>query len=493
MFQFPKDDLDTPDKAESLVGGYWLEVYDGKDQIEDLISSRTTLWQQARDTWDETYRTKSRHLIDHLSIKNWLYYPILKSKGITTTKLFGGGKSYGDSTFNYGEIEGYAWDLPDSVLHFSQVYNRVSDPSVSFIEGIDFYVDNEIGKVVFADDPFNNNKFATVTVNNQDGTSDTLLALWVYRPKIDKQSIQLIYGQPIDINGRSTPEYKQFVNSVYDSLILGMSCGRLGLILGGALDLPVSVEDEVVERIYSEIRKVIITDKRVYFVPTAAEPTVEEGDATVKGQSLTDALMVRELKRNSNIDDIYAINLGNGFIGNEFAYDLGFVNKFVTPTVSTDDYGYTKFSFEIGGHPLDVDKFWELVHSRGVDKGLTIAQGLDKRVEKVGEPTEESLPSSINPLRFLVDEMIPGGLTLVSIKIESLGAELPRMSILPDLTSLGNGIFFIFEAPLAIDSSFDVQSTIDSQFTGAETIEEYITSSLLSSAVTLKSVNSSCE
>lgn len=493
MFEFPKDDLDTPSKPAALVGGYWIEVYEGKDQIQDLVYSRNTLWQQARDEWNEVYRTKSRLLIDPVSLKNWMYMPLMKSKGTTTKNNYGGGKSYGDSEYQYGVSVGYAWDLPASITSVSQIYNRISDPSVSLIETIDFYIDRDLGKIIFKTDPFSNPNFAVLTVNNQDGTTDIQLAMWAFRPKIDKRSIQLIYGEPIGVDGNSTPEYKEYVNDIYDSVILGMSAGKLGHMLGAALNLPVAVENEKVERIHNSDRKVIITDKRVYFMPNTATATVSVDDTVVYGQSLSDALVITELKRNCDIFNIKAINLTKGFISNDFMYDLGFINDYVIPTVTETSNGKTDFRFYIGGHPLDVDKFWELVNKNGLLMGKTLAEGLDKRVEKVGQPPKESLPTSINPLRFLVDEMIPGGFTLISIKVESLPFSLPRIEIIPDLVSLGNGVFFIFEAPLAIDSSFDVQSVSASQYTGAETLEEYIDSSLLNNAVTLKSISSSCE
>jgi len=49
MFKYPKDDLDVTSKTTSLVGGYWNEVYEGKDQVSDLVAARNTLWQQIRD------------------------------------------------------------------------------------------------------------------------------------------------------------------------------------------------------------------------------------------------------------------------------------------------------------------------------------------------------------------------------------------------------------------------------------------------------------
>lgn len=492
MFQFPKDDLDTPSKAGSLVGGYWIEVYEGKDQITDLVTSRNTLWQQARDSWEEVYRTKSRHLIDPLSRKNWLYFTILKSKGTTLKNNYGGGRSYGDSTFVYGKSIGFVWDLPEGVSEVSQIYNRISDPSLSYVEGLDFHIDKKLKKIVFNEDPFEKEGFAKTVVNNRDGTSDIQVSMWMFNPKIDKGSIQAIYGEPLGVIGPSTLGYKNFINDIYDSMLQGMSAGKLGHMLGAALDLPVAEGEEVVELVHTSVRKVIVTNKNVYFVPSAANPVVSLDDKTIPGQSLSDALSINELKRNCDISNISAINLSKGFISNKFMYDLGFVNKNVELYVKEVIDGKTEASFYVGGHPLDVESFWELVNLNSEAYGKTLAEGLDKRVEKVGQPVKQDLPAYINPLRFLVDEMIPGGFTLVTIKVEPITSELPRLSLIPELISLGNGIFFIFEAPLAIDSQFDVQSTSEDQYTAAETIEGYDTDSFLNSVVTIRSISSSC-
>ena len=493
MFEFPRDDLDTPNKAQALMGGYWAEVYEGKDQIQDLVYSRNTLWQQARDGWEDAYRSKSRLLITPVTTKNWLYFPIMQSKGSSPKDNHGGGRNYGESEFQYGVSVGYSWDLPTGVVSISQIYNRISDPSSSLIETIDFYIDNKINKIVFSKDPFSNPNFAVATVNSQDGTSDKQLAMWAFNPKIDKRSIQLIYGTPIGADGKSTDDYKKYVNGIYDSMILGMSSGKLGNMLGSALSLPVSYSDETVERVHDTTRKVIVTDKRVYFVPNGATSSVVVGDKVKEGQSLSDALVVTELKRNCDISDIKAVNLTKGFVGNGFMYDIGFVNDFVIPTVTSTSDGSTDFRFYIGGHPLDVERFWEMVNDRGAAMGLTLAEGLDKRADKIGQPEKESLPGYINPLRFLVDEMMPGGFTLVSIKVASISDGLPNLTMIPDLIPLGSGIFFIFEAPLAIDSLFDVQSNSEDKYTALETVEGYIEPYLLNSAVTLKSISSSCE
>ena len=89
-------------------------------------------------------------------------------------------------------------------------------------------------------------------------------------------------------------------------------------------------------------------------------------------------------------------------------------------------------------------------------------------------------------------EMVPGGFTLVTIKVEPISTEIPKLSLIPELVSLGNGLFFIFEAPLAIDDEFNVQSSNESSYTGAETIQEYGAFGLINSIVSAKSISSQC-
>lgn len=490
MFIYPKTDLDKAETVRSLLGGYWNEVYEGRDQVADIVDARINLWQDAVEVWNEAVDSKSRFTISPLKKKSWVYFPIIKNKGVATESSFGGGGSYGASAINYGATKGIAWALPSNIKSVSQIYNRISSPSASLFEGVDYTINSLTGQIIFVRDPFINPKFATRDVI-VDGVTDQEMALWLYRPKIDQRSVQQIFGLPIGLDGESNEYYKNFVNTVYDSLILGMSYGRMVSLFGHALHSPVSNEEEIVERIHNSVRKVIITDKNVYQLPYKAEPSVEVGDSLIAGDSLSNALSIRELQRNSDITNINAITLPKGFIDNTFAYDLSFINENTTPTVNTLN-GITEFRFKVGGHPFDVDRFWSEVHSRGLAKGRTIAQGLDQRSEKFGEPDKESLPTTINPLRFLIDEIMPGSITLVTIKVDGIGAKLPRLDIVPDLLALGNGVFFIFEAPLAIDSLFDVQSSNESSYTGAEPLTEYDTFDLLNSVVTVKSISSQC-
>lgn len=491
MFEYPKTYLDKAEDVRALAGGYWIEVYEGKDQVEDLVDARNTLWQASLSTWQEAEKSKSRFSISPFKIKTWSYFPILKSEGVSVEGVFGGGGAYGGAGLAYGQSAGASWLMTDGLASVSQIYNRTSGPSASLYEGLDFFIDPVANRIIFKSDPFSDSRFATKEIMDAAGNSNTELALWLYNAKFDLKSIQQIYGLPIGVDGSSSEDYKQLINNIYDCLILGMSSGRLASILGHSLQSPVAKTNEVIERIHSSDRKVIITDKNVYFLPPKASASVSVGDAVITGTSLSTGLKIQELRNGSDIAGINAITLGKGFISNQFAHDLTFINKTV-PTKITTVGDTTDLSFEVGGHPFDVDHFWEAVHRNGKAQGKTIAQGLDSRQIKVGEPTAESLPTNINPLQFLVDEIIPGGITLVTVRSEEVARKIPRLDIVPDLVALGNGVFFIFEAPLAMDSSFDVQSASADKYTGANTVEEYISLALLNSAVTIKSISSQC-
>ena len=51
MFKYPKTYLDKAEDVRALAGSYWIEVYEGKDQVEDLVDARNTLWQASFSTW----------------------------------------------------------------------------------------------------------------------------------------------------------------------------------------------------------------------------------------------------------------------------------------------------------------------------------------------------------------------------------------------------------------------------------------------------------
>lgn len=147
--------------------------------------------------------------------------------------------------------------------------------------------------------------------------------------------------------------------------------------------------------------------------------------------------------------------------------------------------GYTFVKFDLGGFPADVERFFDELHMRGVDaaetvkeacfynpieyatletfpvSGLigrvyravdtswlyrwapsidnppgtyeqivrvppdrklgTLANMLDKRRQPDGEPTEQHLPKTINPLRFLIENVLRNNVFIVRVSVSALG------------------------------------------------------------------------
>jgi hypothetical protein len=135
---------------------------------------------------------------------------------------------------------------------------------------------------------------------------------------------------------------------------------------------------------------------------------------------------------------IAALALDSGFLSSCFYGDLVFENKDVPLQVNTaHPSGYTYVQFQLGGHPADVAQFFDEVHVRGITayeqqqqaqadcapklKRGTLAHLLDKRVNSATEPTESNLPKTINPLRFLIENVLRNNVFVVRISVSALG------------------------------------------------------------------------
>jgi hypothetical protein len=152
---------------------------------------------------------------------------------------------------------------------------------------------------------------------------------------------------------------------------------------------------------------------------------VSPGDKVKEGQALADTLQFFEFNRGQcpASDDCPAVVLGRGFLGRGFFGDLVFENESKPLIVETDDDGFTKVSWELGGFPGDVDKFFDDMHDAGVESGETLANLLDTRTNKVGEPSDSNLPATINPFEFLCENVFRNNAYMVKIQTNSFGPD----------------------------------------------------------------------
>ena len=491
MIVYPKNDLDKIEKMVSILGGYWSESYEGRDQIRDIVSSRSKLWQQALISWEEAVKSRSRKDITSYSTSIWVRVVLDKSKGASVLNDYKGKSKYGNTPYiKYGEISGASWDLPIGVVGVSQIYNRVSEPSASLFETIDYNIDRRSNRIVFKINPFNNAKFPRELITNNDGTVDEQLTMWFHMAKIDKKAVQRFYGVPIGIDGESGDSYKDLVNQVYDCLIEGPSSYKISKVIGDSIECPISKNTETVIDISEGSRTIIVTDKEVYYAPEGAESTVTLGQTIAPGISLSDALSIKEIRRGVNLDNLPSLTIGAGLVDNSILGNLSFVNDNV-PVDTVKVGSRVNVTFKIGGHPFDVDQFWKLVRKNEDKKKISLAHILSKT--PAGKEVDEvTLPRQINPLRFLVDELMPRGVNLITIKAGRLLKSIPRLDAVLEVCPLNSFLFFIFETPLVIDDSLEVVSESEVGYTAANTISSDQSISNLDSKVTIKSISSQC-
>jgi hypothetical protein len=256
----------------------------------------------------------------------------------------------------------------------------------------------------------------------------------MYRGKWDWFATYKQFGYVLRLQLKSSENYKQFINAIFDAFVSGTNIRTQQLALAAAFGVPLAIEaKEVVESIIRDADKLnIFTDQHVYRFPLTATPIVFRHQQITAGESLTDLLQVFEFNRGNQIDpqDISALSVGAGLIPYGFQGELVFENIETPIIVELGVDGFTKISWKLGGFPFDADKFWDDTHAAGVAKNQTLAMLLDRRATPTGQPTAAMLPSTINPLQFLTDNVLRNNAYVVKVK-----AGISRATRLPFVPS----------------------------------------------------------
>lgn len=129
----------------------------------------------------------------------------------------------------------------------------------------------------------------------------------------------------------------------------------------------------------------------------------------------------------------------------------------------------------------------------------TLAHVLDKRAYPDGEPTAANLPKTINPLEFVIANVLRNNVFLVQIRIGALGQNHLGMYNVRHLRQLlppQSAMIVIFElrAPRdALDATENLQETVQT-FTGAEPLADTVPESMVNDkGATLRTISGTCQ
>lgn len=428
LFRYPQNDLDNSNLLLSLLGSFWAATYQGNSLLQDLTYAKGQSMQQTYFRLMELIASVSRKDIPLYSEQDWASLVIKESELNQNAALLykyetGNTITYSssDTQIYYGQLQPtsqYVAEAPVHLLNCHQICNRLLMPTVTLIQGMHFTVLD--GVIWFKDNPFNNTAIPKKDILDSKGNIvDREITLWLYSGLYDLDWLYEQFGYALRLKLKTSKEYKQFINAIFDAFVEGTSVRTQQLALAAVFGIPLVIDaQETVQSVITTTELIVITDKNVYMFPAGVNPTVAVGDSLVAGDTLTDMFQIFELNNAPELtsEQVKALAIESGMLGYGFFGGLVFENKEVAITVEENVDGYTKLSWELGGFSLDVEKFWDDVHAAGVSKNSTLAMLLDVRDNPDTQPTAASLPVSINPLNFLISNLLRNNTTILKLK-----------------------------------------------------------------------------
>lgn len=418
---YPSSELDDPQNLLNLLGSYWRDVYPDQGPLLRLLQGAAQLMQQLLLGAQEQARGV-RHAASPYRRRLWCSLPLALEQRQAYTPIYGGTALF-DGTYAFGRQRGnelHAWALPDGLIDAPIILSHTDDTAdqTVWVKNLDYTLDHDRQLLVFQQDPFSA-LFRTVQ------RADLQYAvLWLYDSSWDYQDLQRHHGRLADVQAESGSAYAELVRARLDSLAAGPT--RLAFLdaLTAVTGIPLAQNTETVEAVATDANGLaVITDLQVYRFVSDAVALVAAEDTVHCGDSLTDGLRVWRLGYGDwpDAQTLPQIVISQSLLGPDYAGDLTFLNEDV-PTVVTDNSdGRTELRFSLGGDDNDVTLFWETVHARGVSGGQTLAECLDTRTNKVGQPLPSNLPATLNPAKFLAEQVLRSGTVLVQLRLSQLG------------------------------------------------------------------------
>jgi hypothetical protein len=162
------------------------------------------------------------------------------------------------------------------------------------------------------------------------------------------------------------------------------------------------------------------------------------GDVLHSGEPITDAVQLAELcGANPDYSLVNALAISPSFTTTDYLCELIFRNERVAlEYLGPDDDGKVLVRFEVSGFPADVDLFWEKANAAGKASGATLAELLDQRTNKVGQPPASALPAYVNPLEMVVGNIMRNNLFVIKMNAASFGENAPGSAVLSFLRNV---------------------------------------------------------
>ena len=535
-YVYPGSDFDRARNLLTLLGTFWAKTYTGSDQMLSYTTAIGLGAAQTHRNLLEVVAALSRYEIP-LFHKELLVPIAIRKSELNSNQInisrFDQSNEYlnADLKFDVARDSAlFSFPIPSTLRGVKQIFNKAIFPTTAFLHGIDFIVDTQANALRFVRNPFANDSLLRKPTTT-DGDEEILL--WGFCGEFDYDYLFNQFAYALGLKLSSSEGAKLFTNAITDGLINGgASAKNIDLAFSALCGIPLTTEPtETIEEIFYDAQGFFIaSDKNVYRFQESAEPIVNIGETVSAGTQLVRCFEVVEFfnmhsyrtPEETNIlpaiksdelatqlfepiiaenedgivvtassntrRELLGLAVDNGFLSSCLLGDLVFENKVVPLNVNTNHpTGYTYIDFSLGGFPADVAQFFSDLHNRGIaiaeaaadpclDNGRrvgTLAHVLDRRVQPSGEPQISDLPANINPMRFLIENVLRNNVFVVRIVVSALGENALNLHNIRHLRRLippQTAMIVVFELSgkadeIAGDELLDEQTNT---YTGAE-------------------------
>lgn len=309
---YPRNALDNNYALLGTLGSMWADQLPDKKFINALLMGRTMQFQQAEINMAEAKNCVSRYAVPEYHNVQWqpLYFKLsevssMPAYGLTygpNQALYGdaGGPTPYNRLFNYGDSlaagNNTVLPLPTNVKRIRMLTNRVTDPSLVLLAGVDFKIDADDGIILTSIDVFNDPRVATRIIDSGTST-DTEAVLWAFSTDIDQQYLWYYIGSILGLKLDTSENAKKYLNAMWDMHTAAPFTDALTRAIYAAMDTPYALEAETVELLLAGRTRSIVTDKHVYNISDDANLLVAVGDKLKKYDRLVDTVEVIDALR----------------------------------------------------------------------------------------------------------------------------------------------------------------------------------------------------
>jgi hypothetical protein len=422
-YVYPTNDLQDKLKVLGLLGSFWVNVYDGRTLVADITQTRLEEEQQNFQDMEETVLAVARRTVPIHHTENWHHVRLLRSEMNSTDAALWRFDEVGlpafdalpgftfDEPFNTAE---YTFDIPTNLAEVDLIQDGITSATTVLHRGLDFRLDLDRAALIFREDPFSNTDLTQEQVFEDGVITDQAITLWAFRAMMDWRLPFVHHGFILGLELTSSQEYKNLINATLDAIVGGTSRREVEELVAQLAGLPlVRGAEETVEDVADDLHyTLVLTDQNVYKFPKTVTTTVTTGDTVLEGDSLVDDFELIEFRRGQSSDNLMALVMGKGMLSSELFGEIMFENIDVPLTVTgaTDS---ERVEFALGGHPLDTEQFWDIVHDRRLTYGSSL---YDLLAAEVG-----GVPTTVNPMEFLIENVLRNNAFAIRLRAAGFG------------------------------------------------------------------------